>query len=65
LNVGVVDEFSIASAPVVFGDATPPFKGIIDRNRVALGIRMFPGEEVSSRTGNDDESPVEMSYIGG
>lgn len=37
LNAGLVDELSIALAPVVFGAGTRLFEGI-DRNRVALDI---------------------------
>jgi dihydrofolate reductase len=50
LNAGLVDEFSIALAPVLFGDGTRLFEGV-DAGRVALEpVRAEPSPRVTHLT---------------
>lgn len=50
LNVGLVDEFSITLAPVLFASGTRPFEGV-DASRVALEpTRSEPSSRVTRLT---------------
>ncbi|HEY7859254.1 MAG TPA: dihydrofolate reductase family protein [Candidatus Nanopelagicales bacterium] len=50
VNAGLIDEFSIALSPVLFGSGTRLFEGV-DADRVALGsVRTEPTQRVTHLT---------------
>ena len=52
MNAGLIDEFSIALSPVLFGSGIRLFEGV-DAGRVALEpVRAVPTQRVTSQSGS-------------